>query len=221
MRPVAGQTGALLESRQPATFTTQTMNLELIEKLDALLPQTQCRQCGYRGCRPYAEAMASGGAAANQCPPGGDAGARALASLLGAAFPPVDPRFGVQKAPALALIDETACIGCRLCIDACPVDAIVGAAKLMHTVIAESCTGCELCLPPCPVDCIRMIPASRAPSAQRARERFEARESRRTRLRDLAARAIATRTEAARKRRTVERALERARARLAQKSDTR
>jgi electron transport complex protein RnfB len=221
MRPVAGQTGALLESRQPATFTTQTMNLELIEKLDALLPQTQCRQCGYRGCRPYAEAMANGAAGANQCPPGGDAVARALATALGVAFQPVDPCFGVHKTPALAVIDEAACIGCRLCIEACPVDAIVGAAKLMHTVIAESCTGCELCLAPCPVDCIRMTPADHAPPAQRARERFDAHERRTTRQRETAAREIAAKTAAARKHRTVEQAIERARTRLAQKRNVR
>lgn len=197
------------------------MNPELIEKLDALLPQTQCRQCGYSGCRPYAEAMADGAAAANQCPPGGDETARALATTLGAAFQAVDPRFGVTKAPALALIDEAACIGCRLCIEACPVDAIVGAAKLMHTVIAEACTGCELCLPPCPVDCIRMIPADHAPSAPMARARFAAREQRLAKLRETAAAKLAATTASARKRRAVEQAIERARARLTQKRDSR
>ena len=130
----------------------------VVDRIDALLPQTQCGQCNYPGCRPYAEAIASGEAPINQCPPGGEAGIRALADLLGVEPLPLNPENGVEEPPKVALIDEAACIGCTLCIHACPVDAIVGAPKLMHTVIADECTGCDLCLPPCPVDCIRMVP---------------------------------------------------------------
>jgi len=130
----------------------------LAEAIDALLPQTQCTQCGYAGCMPYARAIAAGAADINQCPPGGAAGVAKLAVLLGRAPKPLDPAHGAERVRALALIDEARCIGCTLCIQACPVDAIVGAAKLMHTVVAELCTGCELCLPPCPVDCIDLLP---------------------------------------------------------------
>ena len=132
--------------------------LALIERIDACLPQTQCTQCGYPRCRVYAEALAAGSAGINQCPPGGDATIRALSALLQVTPQPLDPHFGSPQPRARAMIDETLCIGCRKCIDACPVDAIVGARKLMHTVIARECTGCELCLPPCPVDCIAMVP---------------------------------------------------------------
>jgi electron transport complex protein RnfB len=133
----------------------------LIDEIDALLPQTQCGRCTFPGCRPYASALANGEADINQCPPGGNATAVALANLLGREPRPVDPRFGTTPAhPLVAWIDESACIGCVKCIQACPVDAIVGASKFMHTVIAEQCTGCELCIPPCPVDCIVMRPAS-------------------------------------------------------------
>lgn len=127
------------------------------DQIDALLPQTQCAQCGFPGCRPYAAAIARGDADINQCPPGGDATIRALAGLLGREPKPLNADNGVEKPKRLALIDESRCIGCTLCIQACPVDAIVGAAKLMHTVIADECTGCELCLPPCPVDCIDLV----------------------------------------------------------------
>jgi electron transport complex protein RnfB len=129
----------------------------VVAAIDALLPQTQCAQCGYPGCRPYAEAIAAGEADINQCPPGGEAGVRALADLLGREPKPLNPENGVQKPPRVAVIDEEICIGCTLCIQACPVDAIVGAPKLMHTVIASECTGCDLCLPPCPVDCLEMV----------------------------------------------------------------
>ncbi len=129
----------------------------VVDQIDALLPQTQCAQCGFPGCRPYAEAIARGEADINQCPPGGEAGIRALADLLGRDPKPLNPENGEEQPRRVAVIDEAACIGCTLCIQACPVDAIVGAAKLMHTVIEDECTGCDLCLPPCPVDCIDMV----------------------------------------------------------------
>jgi len=125
----------------------------LVEKIESILPQTQCGQCGYPGCRPYAEAISSGEADINLCPPGGQEGVRKLADLLGREVKPLDAE---EKPKQLAVIDEQTCIGCTLCIQACPVDAIVGAAKQMHTVIGSLCTGCELCVPPCPVECIRM-----------------------------------------------------------------
>lgn len=128
-----------------------------VERIDAVLPQTQCRRCGYSACRPYAEAIARGEAAINRCPPGGAEGVRVLARVTGQPVVPLDPECGIEAPPRIAVIDENACIGCTKCIQACPVDAIVGASKLMHTVLAELCTGCELCLPPCPVDCIAMI----------------------------------------------------------------
>ena len=133
------------------------MSATLVEAIDALLPQTQCTKCGYDGCRPYAEALARGEAAINQCPPGGAAGVRKLARLLERPELPLNPSNGVETPRAAALIDESRCIGCMLCIKACPVDAIMGTAKRMHTVLTESCTGCELCVAPCPVDCIDMI----------------------------------------------------------------
>lgn len=131
----------------------------LVERIDRLLPQTQCGQCGFEGCRPYAEALARGEAGIDHCPPGGDAGARALAKLLGVPALPYDRERGECKPGIVAMIIEADCIGCTKCIQACPVDAIVGASKLMHTVIAPLCTGCELCVAPCPVDCIVMQPA--------------------------------------------------------------
>ncbi|MEO8157649.1 MAG: electron transport complex subunit RsxB [Betaproteobacteria bacterium] len=133
------------------------MHAGLVDAIDALLPQTQCTKCGYSGCRPYAEAIARDEADINQCPPGGAAGIRNLARLLGRAQKPLNPANGREAPRAVALIDESRCIGCMLCIKACPVDAIVGAAKRMHTVLTAACTGCELCLPPCPVDCIDML----------------------------------------------------------------
>ncbi len=129
----------------------------LAEKIDALLPQTQCGQCGFPGCRPYAEAMARGEADINRCPPGGETTIIALADLLGREPIPLDAEVGEEKPKMVAIIDEATCIGCTLCIQACPVDAILGAAKQMHTIIEAECTGCELCLEPCPVDCIDMI----------------------------------------------------------------
>src|SRR4249919_2809906 len=136
---------------------------DLADRIEALLPQTQCAQCGYPGCKPYAQAIARGEAGIDQCPPGGEAGVLALAELLGRPAKAVNPAHGLHKAPQVALVREAECIGCTKCIQACPVDAIVGASKLMHTVIAELCTGCELCLPPCPVDCIDLVATTAAP----------------------------------------------------------
>ncbi len=130
----------------------------LSDQIDALLPQTQCTKCGYEGCRPYAEAIAVGEAEINQCPPGGAAGIEALAQLLHRAPLPLNPANGIERPLTVAVIDESRCIGCTLCISACPVDAIIGASKRMHSVVASHCTGCDLCLPPCPVDCISMVP---------------------------------------------------------------
>lgn len=131
---------------------------QLIADIDSILPQTQCGQCGFAGCRPYATAIVEGQADIDQCPPGGEGGILKLAGLLGVSPKPLNTDHGVAKPRAVALIDEQACIGCTLCILACPVDAIVGAAKQAHTVITEECTGCELCIAPCPVDCISMVP---------------------------------------------------------------
>lgn len=135
----------------------------VVEQINDILPQTQCGQCKYPGCRPYAEAIARGEAGINQCPPGGESGIRALADLLGVEAIPLNPENGEQKPKAVAVIDEAVCIGCTLCIQACPVDAILGATRQMHTVIESECTGCDLCLPPCPVDCIEMIGKPQAP----------------------------------------------------------
>jgi len=151
----------------------------LTGKIDDLLPQTQCTKCGYSACLPYAEAIAAGAADINQCPPGGAAGIARLAALLRRDAKPLNPANGIERRRTVALIDEARCIGCTLCIQACPVDAIVGAAKCMHTVIAELCTGCDLCVPPCPVDCIAMLPLPQAQApwtrdmADAARARFE------------------------------------------------
>ncbi len=190
----------------------------IADRIDAILPQTQCRQCGYSGCRPYAEAVATGHADLNRCPPGGLETLRALSELTGL---PVKPLESVGKPPAVARIDEAACIGCTLCIQACPVDAIVGAANLMHTVIAAECSGCELCLPPCPVDCIAMIETGEAAThedrlkrATRYKRRYAAQGARLAR--DQLERVAASRAKAdqRRKRATITRVMERARARV-------
>ena len=139
-------------------MSTHARQAASADRVDAWLPQTQCTQCGYPRCRDYAEAVVTGSAGINQCPPGGEVTIAALARLLNAPPEPLDPSFGIHKPRARAVIDEAVCIGCRKCLDVCPVDAILGARKLMHTVIADECTGCELCLPPCPVDCIVMQP---------------------------------------------------------------
>ncbi len=199
------------------------------DKIDALLPQTQCTQCGFPGCRPYADAIAKGEADVNQCPPGGEAVIRALAALLGRNTKPLDPANGVEKPRHVALIDEARCIGCTLCFQACPVDAIVGAPKQMHTVVTALCSGCDLCVAPCPVDCIDMIPATGAEAiwdrvrADAARERFEQRNlrlerergERAERLAQHALKASRSDPQAHRKRAVIQAAIERARAKRA------
>lgn len=160
---------------------------QLADRIDALLPQTQCEQCGYHGCRPYAEAIARGEAAINQCPPGGAAGISKLAALLQQPVLPLNTDNGIEKPRTLAHIIEADCIGCTKCIQACPVDAIVGASKLMHTVIADDCTGCELCVPACPVDCIVLLPMPPEQidqtHADAARDNFQRRETRLDKIR--------------------------------------
>ena len=151
------------------------MTSDLEGRIDALLPQTQCTRCGFDGCRPYAHAIATREADIDQCPPGGDAGVAKLARLLGRDPKPLNPAFGEFMPPRVAVIDEETCIGCTKCIQACPVDAIVGASKLMHTVIASWCTGCELCIPPCPVDCITLASSAALPDADLSRARHDAR----------------------------------------------
>lgn len=198
-----------------------------VDDIDERLPQTQCKQCGFSGCRPYAEAIAGGAAPINRCPPGGTEVIAELAELLAVDALPLDETRGAPATPAVALIDEAACIGCTLCIAACPVDAIVGARRMMHTVIAAECTGCGLCLPPCPVDCIviQATGASRDRRLQREmagrlRQRYLAREQRLTaqsRRRRTGTVTTATPT-ALRKRAMLDRALSRARARISEKS---
>jgi len=155
-----------------------------VDRIDSILPQTQCRRCGFDGCRPYAEALAAGASEINRCPPGGDAGVARLAHLLGREVLPIDPECGLADAPrVLARILEDQCIGCTMCIQACPVDAIIGAPKRMHSVIRSDCTGCELCVAPCPVDCIVLepVPSEEAwtlEQADQSRARHRAREAR-------------------------------------------
>ncbi|HET7810043.1 MAG TPA: RnfABCDGE type electron transport complex subunit B [Steroidobacteraceae bacterium] len=159
---------------------------QAIDAIDALLPQTQCTRCGYPGCRQYAEAIASGEAPINQCPPGGTETLLQLATVTGRAIEPLNKDNGLELAPTVAFIDEERCIGCTKCLPPCPVDAIVGAPRVMHTVIAELCTGCELCVAPCPVDCIVMVPllaspahaALALPPAEASRARYAARNQR-------------------------------------------
>ena len=142
------------------------MTKTFADQIEDLLPQTQCTKCGYPACRPYAEAIASGEANINQCPPGGMEGVRRLSALTGRPVIPINPANGVERPRPVAYIDESLCIGCTLCIQACPVDAILGAAKQMHTIIPSLCTGCDLCVAPCPVDCIAMIPRTDAPESE-------------------------------------------------------
>ncbi len=179
----------------PASLTvfTVTDSITLADRIEDLLPQTQCTKCGYAACRPYAEAVAVGTANYNQCPPGGAEGVTRLAALLGKPVIPLNPANGVERPRPLAVIDERLCIGCTLCMQACPVDAILGAPKQMHTVIEVLCTGCDLCVAPCPVDCIAMLPVTgeatgwdawTAGEANAARERHDRREARLARERD-------------------------------------
>ena len=167
-------------------------------RIDALLPQTQCTRCGYPACLAYAEAIAAGEADINQCPPGGAQGIRELAALLGREEKPLNPANGIEKPAEIAVIDEDACIGCTKCIQVCPVDAIVGANKLMHTILSAECNSCELCIPACPVDCIAMIAGEPAESSRGARAahyrgRYEARNARLARERSEREQAIAAR----------------------------
>ena len=220
-------------------MTAPTRPPLLADSIDALLPQTQCTKCGYAGCRPYAEAIAAGSAPINQCPPGGAAGIVKLAALLRRPALPLNPSNGAERPLTVAVIDETLCIGCTLCIQACPVDCIVGAPTKMHTVIASQCTGCDLCLPPCPMDCIAMIPvqpprAWTRSDADAARHRHAERDVRRaaeqdrnarrlaekavTKLAELDARDDLTAEQVARRKSVVEAALARARARRAASS---
>ncbi|WP_256081436.1 electron transport complex subunit RsxB [Massilia sp. YIM B04103] len=176
----------------------------LADRIEDALPQTQCTKCGYQGCRPYAEAIAAGSAEINQCPPGGAEGVQRLSSITGRAVIPINPVNGLERPRAVAFIDESLCIGCTLCIQACPVDAIVGAAKQMHSIVADLCTGCDLCVAPCPVDCIVMYPVTETSGwaawsqadAESARARHDFRAARLQREREendarLAAKAVA------------------------------
>jgi electron transport complex protein RnfB len=216
----------------------------LADRIEDLLPQTQCTKCGYSGCRPYAQAIADGEADINQCPPGGSEGVARLAGLLGRAVIPINPLNGYERPRPVAFIDEALCIGCTLCIQACPVDAIIGAAKQMHTILPSLCTGCDLCVAPCPVDCIVMYPVTddrtgwdawTREQADAARERHDFRTLRlrreqeenearlaakaHSRMQALGSEAGATPEEAAekeRKRAIIAAAMERARARAAE-----
>jgi electron transport complex protein RnfB len=173
--------------------------------IDALLPQTQCTRCGYPSCRDYADAIANGEANINQCPPGGTETIVALAKLTGRAPEPLNRENGIESAPTVAFIDEARCIGCTKCLPPCPVDAIVGAPRRMHTVVAELCTGCELCVAPCPVDCIVMIPLLQSPlpslvlpDASDSRVRYEAHNERVARRAALRAETLAAKKRGAR-----------------------
>lgn len=190
----------------------RSSSARLADRVDVLLPQTQCRRCGYDACRPYADAIAAGEADIDRCPPGGQSTLVALGALLDRIPPPLDTSRGEPGPLRVACIDESACIGCTLCIAACPVDAIIGAQKRMHAILTSLCSGCELCIAPCPVDCITMRPAERdwtPADASAARARFQ---SRQTRL--AATRAAAKRdAEARRRKAAIAAAIERARAR--------
>jgi electron transport complex protein RnfB len=191
----------------------------LADRIDELLPQTQCTRCGHDGCAPYARAVASGAADIDRCPPGGDAVVASLAALLGRAPKPVDPACGAHGPLLVAVIDESVCIGCTLCIEACPVDAIIGAAKRMHAILPSLCSGCELCVAPCPVDCIAMVPAQREwtrEDARAARLRHDARRARLARNERIASRKpVAPASEKDKRQAAIAAAFARARARRA------
>jgi RnfABCDGE-type electron transport complex B subunit len=165
---VSGRDSSAGTDTDVETHADQHAELELAARIDDLLPQTQCGQCGHPGCRPYARAIAAG-EAFNKCPPGGIATITAIADLLGSAPLPLDPEHGREGPKLVAYIREAECIGCAKCLPACPVDAILGATRQMHTVIAAECTGCDLCVEPCPVDCIEMIPVPASRPALPAR----------------------------------------------------
>ncbi|WP_260427396.1 electron transport complex subunit RsxB, partial [Burkholderia sp. Bp8977] len=206
-RGLANLSGRARRGREPfgaaAPVVTVTDSKTLADRIEDLLPQTQCTKCGYNGCRPYAEAIAAGDANYNQCPPGGAEGIARLARLLGKPVIPLNPVNGAEHPRAVAFIDESLCIGCTLCMQACPVDAIIGAPKQMHTIVESLCTGCDLCVPPCPVDCIAMVPVTdertgwdawSQEQADAARERHDRRLARQRREREAAeARAAARR----------------------------
>lgn len=197
---------------------------DLALRIDAVLPQTQCTRCGFAGCRPYADALAAGTADIDRCPPGGDPVIALLAALTGRAPRPLDPACGAHEPLRVAVIDEAACIGCTLCIDACPVDAILGAPKRMHAILPSLCSGCELCVPPCPVDCISMAPADRewtSADAAAARRRHEARAARLARRERIGERRPAADAARAERQRAVAAALARARARRGAPSGSR
>jgi electron transport complex protein RnfB len=195
----------------------------LAQRIDALLPQTQCTRCGYPACRDYANAIADDVADINQCPPGGARGIELLADLLDRQTKPLNPVNGIEKPREIALIDEEICIGCTKCIQACPVDAIFGAAKVMHTIIVADCTGCELCIAPCPVDCIEMIPANDERDAlelaPQFRQHYEAHLARVAREATEAAEAVAQRKTTVESASAVSDAIARARARKAARGD--
>ena len=193
----------------------------LASRLDAVLPQTQCTRCGFAGCMPYAQAMAAGEADIDRCPPGGDATVVTLAQITGRAARTVNPEYGTPGPLLVAVIDEAACIGCTLCIEACPVDAIVGAQKRMHAILPSLCSGCELCVAPCPVDCIAMVPLPRewsvadADAARTRHRERNARVERNERIANRKASLAAVRSDAAKREATIAAAIARARARRA------
>jgi len=193
----------------------------LASRLDAVLPQTQCTRCGFDGCMPYAQAMAAGEADIDRCPPGGDATVVTLAQITGRAARTVNPEYGRPGPLLVAVIDEAACIGCTLCIEACPVDAIVGAQKRMHAILPSLCSGCELCVAPCPVDCIAMVPLRRewsvadADAARTRHRERNARVERNERIANRKASLAAVRSDAAKREATIAAAIARARARRA------
>lgn len=239
-RPEAGAAPGAVTGPGPdrPTIAAVTASIDAeIERIDSLLPQTQCTQCGYAGCRPYAEAIVRDGAPINRCPPGGSRGIARLAAALGREPLALDPACGTEEPRAVARIVASDCIGCTKCIQACPVDAIIGAGKRMHTVLPALCTGCKLCVPPCPTDCILIEPSPALPAwsdddARAARARYEARRRRLVRERQDQQRRLAGRLaeklaaeradahpgedeQAARRRAVIEAAMRRARERLA------
>lgn len=185
-KPTDSTLGTPLAPAGPAAASSAAAaGAALLDRIDALLPQTQCTRCGYDGCRPYAAALAAGAAALNRCPPGGAAGIAALAALLGREPLPLDPSCGSESDPGVAWIEPQACIGCARCLPVCPTDAILGARHYLHRVLESSCTGCELCIESCPVDCISMQPRSgggAAPTAAQNRGRYDEHRSRTERL---------------------------------------